>query len=671
MRGKRAFAWLVCLSLGLSLWAWPGAPAKALGAYEEIKSITLQESPISMGEGWTLDSSLSSNAPYSLTQGKNNEYIAVGPYGTVMKSANGVNWKALSKFGNYHLTSIAWDGTKYLMFGNNTEYEMNLYSNPSEGFVSSDGLTWKKIDFNPEETIEALEWGPGGFVAVGKKHVFASKDGQNWSTVYTLKGEYGVNSLKVVNGTYFVSSEYDRYVLVSKDGQKWSAKTYNTAAVVKDMVWTGNRYIGVGNGMYTSTDGFTWKKQGSIPNGASLRTIVHGHNMYIATGHLYWGDEGIHSVAYTSTDGATWKKVDLAHIQTQIYTIYPVKNGFAGIGSNDMQDRPDGTYSIYTADGKSWSYRLIGTSLGAEFGGLATNGKRTVAVGLNGSVIYTDDGTTWRSSNPFSYQGRMGRSHLFDVAWGANKFVAAGNGGIYYSADGSSWKQAKVKFKDQYGGLSNIIWAGKFFVASSQSYGVYTSKDGITWSRVDSVSQNWLTSMVYDGKRVLAAFRVHNYNTGVGTTKIMQTTDGVHWKLLKTLDMDEAFLAWNGSTYVAANQYNTTTTWVSKDGVNWSKKSTNLSEEKNGFHFLTSFDGNFYAMYHSFDESGHEEYDFYDNYYVSKDGVQWKKVAIPDKHPGVNMFGTEMMKDGIKMYGKYIFVGTYGEIMYTNSIERP
>lgn len=67
-----------------------------------IDSITLKESPYAIGEGWTVDSSYSSNPPYSLAIG-NKEYVAVGPYGTVMKSKDGRNWKALSRFGNYQL----------------------------------------------------------------------------------------------------------------------------------------------------------------------------------------------------------------------------------------------------------------------------------------------------------------------------------------------------------------------------------------------------------------------------------------------------------------------------------------------------------------------------------------------------------------------------------------
>ncbi|GIP30284.1 hypothetical protein J23TS9_54140 [Paenibacillus sp. J23TS9] len=138
-----------------------------------------------------------------------------------------------------------------------------------------------------------------------------------------------------------------------------------------------------------------------------------------------------------------------------------MKNDLTGIGLNDMQDRPDVTYSIYTADGKMWSYQMIGTTTGGDFNALATNGKRTIAVGLYGSVVYTDDGKTWRSSsNPFSYKGRMGRAHLFDVVWGAGNRQTSNS-------------------RISYGDLRNIIWTGNFFVASDQVYGTYTSKDGV------------------------------------------------------------------------------------------------------------------------------------------------------------------------------------------------
>ncbi|MBT2282470.1 hypothetical protein J7E78_02735 [Paenibacillus polymyxa] len=665
MRKKNTFLWGVCLSLSLLFLSHPVGSVDASAEDKTIDSITLKEQPISIGEGWTVDASYSSNAPYALAKGKN-EYIAVGAYGTVMKSKDGINWKALSKFGGYHLTAIDWDGSKYVVFGSNTDYSSTLYEKPSEGFISTDGLTWTKINFNPDETIHQLVWEKGGFVALGEKHIFTSVDGENWTTSRSLFNEYGANSLKYINGTYFITSIYDdQYVLVSKDGQSWSTKKYNMSAAIRDMAWTGKQYIGVGNGIYTSSDGFTWKKQAKSPSGAELKTIVYGHNKYIVTGATNQKGGVNKNVAYTSKDGVNWKKTDLSYLYTNIYVIYPVANGFAGIGSNDRQDAPDSTYSVYTKDGAAWSYRLVGSHTGGELSGLATNGKRTVAVGMNGTVIYTDDGTTWRSSKPFAYREKLGRPNLYDVVWGANKFVVAGHNGIYYSADGYTWKKASVPFKDQYGQLRNILWTGKFFVASDQSYGTYTSKDGLKWTRIPNVSDNWLTSMVWDGKRLLATFRVHNFNTGVGTTKLMQTTDGVHWKLVKTMDLNQAYLAWNGSSYVAADQSNSLKNWVSKDGLNWTKKKTTFTKgDYTGFDFLTSFDGSFFAMATSYEQ----EINGSNTYYLSKDGVQWKQVTLPPKYQGLDGVDTQRMQDGIKMYGKFIFVGGYGEIMYASKL---
>ncbi len=671
MKRKSSFVWVVCLSLVLTLWVSSGPPVQAGTDYKPIESITLRESPFSIGEGWTVNASFNSNAPYALAKGKK-EYLAVGPYGTVMKSTDGVAWKALSKFGSYHFTAIDWDGSKYVMFGSNTEYASRLYEKPSEGFVSTDGLTWTKIDFDPGETIYQLTWGESGFVAVGQKHIFYSKDGEHWETKRTLFNDYGADILRYVNGIYLISNQYeDPFVLVSKDGQNWSAKTYNASAGIQDMIWTGKQYLGVGNGIYTSPDGFTWTKQAKSPSGAELMTITSGHGLYIVTGAAGQTSGVNKNVAYTSKDGVSWKKTDLSYLHANIYIIYPVASGFAGIGSNDRQDFPDSTYALYTKDGSSWSYRLTGSQTGGELGGIATNGKRTVAVGLAGNVIYTDDGITWRGGNPFAYRDRLGRPNLYDVVWGANKFVATGHYGIYYSTDGYSWKKANVPLKDQYGQLRNILWTGKFFVASDQSYGTYTSKDGVKWTRVASVSNgNWLTSMVWDGKRLLAAFRVHNYNTGVGTTKLMQTTDGMNWKLVKTIDLNQTYLAWNGSSYVALDLYNSTNTWVSKDGLNWSKKQMTFPNGSfDALDFLTSFDGNFFAMGTDYDEvNGDGEYVPYRVYYLSKDGVQWKKVAIPPIYQGIDGAGTQRMFDGIKVYGKYIFVGGNDEIMYVDRL---
>ncbi|AOZ92982.1 hypothetical protein [Paenibacillus crassostreae] len=660
MKLKKAIAIIICFTLVCTVLTVQ-SEVSAASSYESIDSITLKESPTSIGEGWTLDSSYSSNPPYAYAKG-NGEYIAVGPYGSVMRSTDGRNWKALSKFGNYQLTTIAWDGTKYVMFGANTEYENAANHATSEAFISTDGLQWKRVNFDLGEAIHYLVWGNNKFVAVGREHVFTSSDGENWTQTLTLEVQYGSHPIQYVNDTYFIYGYEEKKVYTSKDGLKWTGKALDSKASINDMVWVKDHYLGVGNGIYTSKDGVSWTKQSKSPANVRLSSIVTNGKVYITVGT----DESNKNWSYTSTDGVTWKKYDPSNLQVNIYAMYPVDGGFAGIGSNKLQSQiADGTYAIYTKDGINWSYKLAGTSMGGDFGGIATNGKRTVAVGLQASIVYTDNGVNWHSANPFTSDERIGRTNLFDVAWGANKFVAVGNGGVYVSSNGISWKKAKVSFSSEYGSLRDILWTGKFFVASDQVNGVYTSKDGLSWTKVNSVSDNWLTSMVWDGERVIATFQV--YNNGNQYTKIMQTKNGRDWSMLAKLDVIVAELGWNGERYIAYYPYNSSIMWISKDGKQWSKANVNL-DDNDRFEFVKSFDGYFFAFNDSLQEVN-GDYTTYNAYYTSKDGLQWKEVAIPDKYSGQEIFGNEMMLDGIEAYGKYIFVGAYGQIMYTDELQ--
>ncbi|MBO2944559.1 hypothetical protein JJQ72_11320 [Paenibacillus sp. F411] len=658
MSVKKVTILLLCMILMLPFFRNMEMPEVAA---EGIQSISLKESPYSLGEGWTMNETFIAQPPYALAIGRQ-EYIAVGPNGTIMKSKNGRDWKALSSFGNYHLTAIEWDGSKYVMFGSNTKYARNAGHTPSEAFMSKDGLTWSKLSFEPGEPIVSLIWGKGQFVAVGRNHVYTSSNGEAWTKTLQLSASYGSRPVKYVNGTYFILGHEEKKVYMSKDGVKWTAKPLDTKAGINDLVWTGKHYLGVGNGIYTSKDGVSWTKQSKSPSGVSLQSIYKSGSNYMAIGfgsNFSYGEQ----VLYTSSNGTTWSKKDISHVP-YVYTMYPVTGGFAGVGSNNMDGGlSDGIYSIFTSDGKKWSYRLAGSS---DFSAIATNGKRTVAVGLNGSVIYTLNGTQWNSSNPFSFDKKQGRAHLFDVAWGANRFVAVGNGGVYVSSDGASWKFVRVPFKHSYGGLRKIAWTGTFFVASDQVNGVFTSKDGLKWTQAGSVSSSgtWLTSMVWDGKRVIAAFQI--YNNGKQYTKIMQSTNGTAWTELARLNVSEVHIAWNGKSYIAVYPYDATKMWVSRDGKMWSKAGQGL-DYNDRFEFVTAFDGQFFAFNDSVKEIN-GEYMIYNSYYLSKDGVKWEESRLPDADSELDRTHNRLMTDGVKAHGKYIFVGVNGQIMTKDPI---
>lgn len=320
MNWKRIFAMVICFTM-VWLFLTLRTEADAASANKSIDSIVLKESPYSLGEGWTVDSSYGSNPPYSLAIG-NKEYVAVGPYGTVMKSKDGRNWKALTRFGNYHLNTIAWDGKKYLMFGANTEYARSAEYVPSEAFVSTDALEWKKINFNQDEAIHYLIWGKDKFVAVGREHVFISSDGESWTKTLKFGVDYGSNPISYINDTYFIYAYEDSKVYTSKDGMKWTSKSLDKKANVSQMIWVKDHYLGVGNGIYTSKDGLTWSKQSKSPSNVNFQTLFTNGKTYIAVGTIEQNNSRKY-VSFTSTDGVNWKQHNLSNSNTMVYIMYP------------------------------------------------------------------------------------------------------------------------------------------------------------------------------------------------------------------------------------------------------------------------------------------------------------------------------------------------------------
>ncbi|MFD2442870.1 hypothetical protein ACFSO7_02525 [Bacillus sp. CGMCC 1.16607] len=665
MNGKKWLSWLISFIFLLAIFIPYNKSFAEKNDSNKMNSITLKEAPYSTGDGWTIDSTYSSNPPYAMTKGKN-EYLAVGPYGAIMKSKDGRDWRALSRFGNYHLTAIAWDGSKYVLFGANTQFDMDTYRTPSESFISTDGLTWKRIDFSPGESIQQVVGGDHGFVAQGTEHAYFSKDGENWTVIHTFKNKYGWVWVDFENGTYFVISDDDKIMLTSKDGNTWKKNTWDPSKNIHDFIWVKDHYLGVGNGIYTSSDGVSWKKQQQSPSGVTLRIVVSNGSSFMAVGYSSVSDGIYKNVSYTSNNGTVWKRHDLPKLDTTVYTLYPVQGGFAGIGSNTAGNYTDGTYSFFTKDGVEWSYRLVGTVYNVELGGIATNGKRSVAVGLDGTAIYTDDGVKWTSSNPFAMEGRKWRKNLYDVAWGAGRFVAVGHYGAYVSTDAVNWKKVNIPSMRKDGQLRNILWTGKFFVATDQTTGTFTSKDGLTWTHIKGLDDYWLTSMIWDGKQVVGTFQVHN--NGNSYTKIMKSTNGTKWTTVQSIKLSDAWMTYTGGRYVAVSRYNLSNAWVSKDGTKWLQVKTNIGEAN--IELLTTFDGYFYAFNDSFKEIN-GEYVPYNAYYVSKDGVKWKEVAIPIENSNFDTNGTKRMLDGIKAYGKYIFVGENSVIKYASRLVKP
>jgi hypothetical protein len=166
---------------------------------------------------------------------------------------------------------------------------------------------------------------------------------------------------------------------------------------------------------------------------------------------------------------------------------------------------------------------------------IAYGGGYFVAVGANGTVLYSSNGTVWQPSGAVSFTninaivyasskfvlvtelGEVYTSNngvtwssqtsgvtdaLYSIAYGNSKFVAGGaNGTVITSTDAITWSNTTVGFYDILGLRYITNGSGNSFVATCKNNKVYVSTDGSTWTRslVDG-----LVSVTNDGTNVFS-----------------------------------------------------------------------------------------------------------------------------------------------------------------------
>lgn len=128
-------------------------------------------------------------------------------------------------------------------------------------------------------------------------------------------------------------------------------------------------------------------------------------------------------------------------------------------------------------------------------------GPHFVAVGAEGTLLQSLDGTSWKSITSGV------TSRLTSITFGAGIFVAVGEGGIILaSADG-------VEFSPRYNptgvDLSHVIHTGERFVAVGGDFDLgavtVTSKDGFSWENVVSPSGFMFHAVAHRNDALVAA----------------------------------------------------------------------------------------------------------------------------------------------------------------------
>jgi hypothetical protein len=510
------------------------------------------------GYAWTKPT-LSGGAPdVALTFG-NNLFVAVGSFGNVSTSPDGIAWTARSNCGSLcleDLLSVTWSGSGFAAVG-----EIGMV------FTSPDGISWTRRT-TPLGTAFGTNFRSAAssgsvFVAGGIAGsplrgaiVYSTDGGVNWNTATVTPVSDFEFSRVIWDGTRFLATSFGGGVSgtwTSTNGSSWTQLTTNLAAF--RLTPTGSGYVGTNGvgGVMTSSDAITWS-----PLTYNFVYPVITDILWMADRSEYLVVGGVTSGAFiaTSTDTTTWH---MRFTSDQMTSALWDGSRFVAIDFNGRV--------CTSADGVSWAsdrtipYTGGGTSTHMD---IAWSGSRYVVVGSAGRIAISTDAITW--TTPATYNAI---TWFVSVVWTGGEFAAiTSDGGFYRSTDGTAWPPLATPIASS-ANLKDLAWSSTLsrYVAVASGGNVYYSDNGTTWTARTAATTNTLRSVIWAGTQFVA----------VGDSgTIVTSPDGDAWTS-RSIASGPTFnaIAWVNSQLVAGA--NGGRVFVSGDGVSWTEETTDTT----------------------------------------------------------------------------------------------
>lgn len=431
---------------------------------------------------------------------------------------------------------------------------------------------WRKpLPFG--DNLTAVAYGNGRYVVGDSSgRIRTSEDLENWNLARQASDPSA--SWKPIGclawtGEWFMAGAADGKILLSPDGLRWTEYCTGISQAITGIAWNGTTYVAVGGDIWqtvngvllTSTDGMTWTKRLELEQGKSLTRVAWTGERFVTIGGNY--TEG---AIFTSTDGLTWAGVPI-DASAPLMDIAGNGECLVAVGGDWS-----GPVVLRSTDGLQWENVPIAVSYfiqsviwaGHTFSAFAESG---LEPGGRAEVLLSIDGLNWSgSSGPwpsgvgFSFSGQ---------AWDSQRILAVGRGGLLYSSsDGVNWTPHTTQEAADDGDLrfNGVAWGNGTFVAvgwgneETDEGSVFTSPDGIEWTRRHLDADIYLESVIFDGHQFVA---VGDYG---GT---FTSPDGTTWALRYYGDEELAGVAYSGSKYVAVGGRGVMKATASDDGITW------------------------------------------------------------------------------------------------------
>jgi hypothetical protein len=413
------------------------------------------------------------------------QFVAGGKSGLVKTSPDGTSWtlRTSGLASNMRIKSIAWNGTKLVAVGFNTLSRKPLI------LLSSDGASWTKISTatQPSYSLEAVVWTGSAFVAVGeRRNILTSTNGNSWNR-HKAPGDADALLGACWNGTRLVAVGTGGTILSTSSAYPdsegdWTIVAGTPPAAIRGIASTSvgdlTRSVAVGGSgtIFGTEDDFETIFPQYSGVAADLADVSAVDRLAaIATRFVAVGAEG---TIITSSDGVSWA------LETQ--GVVPDLNAVLWI----QEPSPLPSFAVTAGDSgviltspdtHVWYPRISGTSenlhgLAVGIAQWASSVRIIVAVGENGSIIFSPNGANWYLAlDPDTQESLHAVTGLAILG-----FVAVGtNGTILTSLDGSHWTQRPSGTTAD---LHAITITDDFIIVSGDDGTILTSTDTVHWT---------------------------------------------------------------------------------------------------------------------------------------------------------------------------------------------
>ena len=395
------------------------------------------------------------------------------------------NWRYPLPQGN-SLSDVAYGAAKYVAVGDFG----TIVSSP-------DGLTWTQQNSDTLAALHAVTFADGLFVAVGDfGTILTSTDGETWShaTVPDFTALLGVTR---GSGLYIAVGDQGR-ILSSADAIHWNVVNSGNFAL-EDVTFGNGVFVAVGGTfptnrfddgqpiILTSANAHDWvNRTSSVPS--RVYKVCFAQQTFVAlTGKLRAYNTGIPSIS-TSTNGEQWE----SSVATGQFYFYLSDVAF---GDGRFVTVSPGAINLYSTDARTWTTNNHGqppTALNA----LTWGPFGFVAVGPYGVSARSQDGITWTDCAA-SLPGIL--VNIGALEYGNGTFLAVTEhfetnryNVIWRSEDGISWERSLAP---RFGGLR----FGNGLFAAVQEGALITSANGIDWISRDTGLDHLSTILYCNG----------------------------------------------------------------------------------------------------------------------------------------------------------------------------